>query len=404
MSTAKPNADTPENWDRSGLPAWTYFNEELHEIEKDLLFRRHWQLACHQSDVPEPGSYQCLDMVGERALILRGKDGTLRAFHNLCRHRGARVVADQSGHCKHALTCPFHGWSYALDGRLNAPLRPASLPDLDPEAYGLKPIEMEIWQGFVFIRFLKGAQPSVAQIMARHLEEAAPYDLENMAPSHDRIWHHSLKANWKSVRDVDNEGYHVPMAHPSLQDLYGKAYHDESYVEGSNRSFGAFNDGLGRLWSVRNYKKILPQMPKLPEQSQKGWLYLGLFPNTVIGIYPDSAIFYQEYPLSPSKTIQRGGAYRYREESRELRLARYLSSRIDRTTQNEDDQLIEWSWEAMQSSGYDDIILSDLEYGVRSHHDKLRDLIPAMTLAEEPESVAAANAALLTARQKPAAE
>ncbi len=404
MSSVTQNAFAPENWDRSGLPAWTYFNEELHEIEKEVLFRRHWQLACHLSDVPEPGSYQCLDMVGERAVILRGKDGVVRAFHNLCRHRGARVVGKQRGRCKHALTCPFHGWSYGLDGRLNSPLRPNSLPELDAEEHGLKPIEMEIWHGFVFIRFQAGDQPSVAEIMSRHQDEVAPYELETMVPAHKRFWQHTLAANWKSVRDVDNEGYHVPIAHPSLQDLYGKNYYDEAFIDGSNRSFATFNDGPSRFWSVKHYKNILPEMPNLPETSQQSWLYLSLFPNTVIGVYPDSTIFYQEYPLSPGKTIQRGGIYRYREESRELRLARYLSKRIDRTTQREDDQLIEWSWEAMQSSGYDDILLSDLEYGVRSYHDQLRVLIPAMNLDEEPESVAEANAALTDEQQKLAAE
>jgi len=206
------------------------------------------------------------------------------------------------------------------------------------------------------------------------------------------------------VRDVDNEGYHVPIAHPSVQDLYGKNYRDAPYWQGSNRAFAGFNEGPGRLWSVRNYKKILPEMPDLPKENQKAWLYLGLFPNTVIGVYPDSMIFYQEYPLSTGKTVQRGSVYRRPQESRELRLARYLSSRIDRSTQREDDQLIEWSWEAMQSSGYDDVILSDLEYGVRSHHDRLRDLIPVMTLDEEPGSVVEANTVLLDARQRVAAE
>ena len=77
----------PKEWDRSGLPAWTYTNAELFELEKDVLFRRHWQIAGHVSDVPEPGDYFCLDMIGERALIVRGKDGHVRAFHNVCRHR-----------------------------------------------------------------------------------------------------------------------------------------------------------------------------------------------------------------------------------------------------------------------------------------------------------------------------
>ena len=403
MSTRGP--EVPANWDRSGLPAWTYHNDEITEIEKELLFRRHWQLVCHQSDVPEPGDYQCLDMVGERAVIMRGKDGVIRAFHNLCRHRGSRVVAADKGQCKHAITCPFHGWSYALNGSLISPLRPKTLPELDPLHHGLKPIEMEIWQGFVFIRFLESAQASVAEIMAPFQEEAAAYRINTMVPAYDKMWQHEMDVNWKAVRDVDNEGYHVAIAHPGLRDLYGKNYYDEPPVEGANRSFGPFDEERGGLWSVRHYKKILPEMTNLPEANRRAWLYLGIFPNTVIGLYPDSVMFYQEHPVSPTKTIQRGAVYRYAEESRELKLARYLSRRIDRETLDEDTQLIEWTWEAMQSSAFDGIMLSDLEYGVRCYHDRLREVIPVMNLENAPgnDSVSAVNAAML-ARQRPAAE
>jgi phenylpropionate dioxygenase-like ring-hydroxylating dioxygenase large terminal subunit len=299
------------------------------------------------------------------------------------------------------ITCPFHGWSYDFDGTLRAPLRPQSLPDLDGVAYGLKPIELEIWQGFVFVRFQPGDQPSVAEIMAPFQDEAAGYQTGAMVPAYRKLWQQEMAVNWKSVRDVDNEGYHVPIAHPALQDLYGKNYYDEPLVEGSNRSFGEFNDGPGRLWSVRHYKKILPEMDDLRPANRRAWLYLGIFPNTVIGLYPDSMIFYQEFPISAGKTIQRGGAYRYANETRELRLARYLSGRIDRDTMDEDTQLIEWCFEAMQSSAYDDIVLSDMEYGVRSYHDRLRQLIPVMALKELPvgRSLASVNAEMLSGRR-----
>ena len=146
-------------------------------------------------------------------------------------------------------------------------------------------------------------------------------------------------------------------------------------------------------------------MTNLPKANRRAWLYLGIFPNTVIGLYPDSVMFYQEHPVSSTKTIQRGAVYRYAEESRELKLARYLSGRIDRETLDEDTQLIEWTWEAMQSSAFDGIILSDLEYGVRCYHDRLREVIPVMNEENAPgnDSVSAVNAAML-ARRRPAAE
>jgi phenylpropionate dioxygenase-like ring-hydroxylating dioxygenase large terminal subunit len=344
-------------------------------------------------------------MVGERTVIVRDKDGAIRAFHNLCRHRGSRVVGTDRGNCKHGITCPFHGWSYDLDGTLRAPLRPQSLPDLDPQAFGLKPVEMEIWQGFIFVRLQPSDQPSVAEIMAPFQEEAAAYRTDTMVPVYGKLWRQEMEVNWKSVRDVDNEGYHVPIAHPALHDLYGKNYFDEPPVNGSNRSFGAFNEGSSRLWSVRHYKKILPEMANLPPPNRRAWLYLGLFPNTVIGLYPESMIFYQEFPVSAHKTIQRGGTYRYAQESRELKLARYLSGRIDRETVDEDTQLIEWCCEATQSSAYDDIMLSDLEYGVRCYHDRLRELVPVMTLKDPPagRSLSSVNAEMLAGR-RPAAE
>ena len=208
-----------------------------------------------------------------------------------------------------------------------------------------------------------------------------------------------MAVNWKSVRDVDNEGYHVPMAHPGLQDLYGHGYNDNPFLDGTSRSFAPFNEGKGRLWSVRHYKNILPRHPSLPESHQRAWLYVGIFPNTVIGFYPDSVMFYQEFPLAVGMTLQRGAGYRLAEESRELRLARYLSGRIDRLTTIEDTQLIEWSYEATQSSGYEAALLSDLEYGVRSYHDRLREVLPVMNLAAAPAegSVASTNTEMASA-------
>jgi len=390
----------PPDWDRRGLPGWTYFNHELLELEKEELFRKRWQLACHVNDVPEPGDYITFDVAEERALVVRGHDGVIRAFYNLCRHRGSRVVADARGHCKAALICPYHGWVYNLDGTLRGAAQPGSFPHLDPVEWGLKPIEMEIWHGFIFVRFKPSDQPPVADILARFEAEIAPYQVETLLPASSVDWSDSTKVNWKSVRDVDNEGYHVAMAHPGLQDLYGYDYEDEPFIGGASRSIGRFNPGPGKLWSVRKYKSILPEATWLPESHRKAWLYIGLFPNAVIGLYPDSVIFYQEFPDGVGNARIRGSVYRHPDETRELRLARYLSGRIDTDTAAEDQMLTIWSCEATLSSGYDGIILSDLEYGVRTYHDHLREVLPVVNLEIEPEpgTVAERNTALLARR------
>jgi phenylpropionate dioxygenase-like ring-hydroxylating dioxygenase large terminal subunit len=374
----------PDVADRSGLPRWTYFNEEVLELEKDRLFRRCWQLVCHASDLPSPGDFMTFDVVGERAIVIRGKDGQIRGFHNLCRHRGSRIVREAQGHCDGAIVCPFHGWAYEFDGRLRGVSRRHTLPALDPAEHGLIPIETEVWMGFIFVRFLPSDQPSIADMLAPLADQIAPYRLEDLRPL-GGVWTEQMAANWKAVRDVDNEGYHVAVAHPSLQDLYGDNYKDDyAPLQGMVPAFSRFKEGNARQWSVRAYRNILPEASHLPESHRRAWFDIGIFPNQVISLYPDQVGFYQEFPLAVNRTGQRSAGYALPDNRREMKLARYLSSRIDRVTSKEDIELIQWSWEAMQSSGFKGVILSDLEAGVRHYHDKLRRLIPVMTLDEAP--------------------
>ena len=373
----------PENWDRRGLPAWTYRSQAMLELEKREIFHTHWQIAGHVNDLPKPGDYVTFDIGEERALVVRGEDGVMRAFNNLCRHRGARVAPETQGHCKNALVCPFHGWVYNLDGTLRGPAKPKSFGDLDRSSFGLKPIESEIWHGFIFVRFRPGPQPSVAELLALYEEDLADYRIEELVPSTGFQFAHS-PVNWKSVRDVDNEGYHVAMAHPGLQDLYGAHYKDFTYADGLSASKAAYNAHAGRRWSVRNYVNLAPEAVWLPESKRRMWAYYGVFPNGVISVTPETVQFYQEFPVSINETAIRGAAYRRREEDRQLRVARYLGQRIDRETFKEDQQLTIWSNEAMKSSAFEGFHLSDLEYGVRNHHDQMRRLLPVMTVADAP--------------------
>jgi phenylpropionate dioxygenase-like ring-hydroxylating dioxygenase large terminal subunit len=374
----------PNDWDRRGLPGWTYRSDALFELERDEVFLNHWQLAGHENDLPAPGDWISFDIFNERAVVMRGRDGVVRAFHNLCRHRGARVVDGLSGHCKGAIVCPFHGWVYNLDGTLRGAARPESFGEMDRTAFGLKTVEMEIWHGFIFLRFRPGPQPPVAVWLAPYDDDFAAYHAGELLPARVAGWGTDLAVNWKSVRDVDNEGYHVAMAHPALQDLYGRTYRDFVFAGGLGHSIAEFGDQPGRRWSVRHYLKVAPEQAWLPERLRRAWTYYTVFPNTVIAFTPESAQFYQDIPLSPGKTRLTGRIYRRAEESRAQRAARYLAYRIDRDTSAEDQQLSIWSNESMKSQAFEDFHLSDLEYGVRNHHDRLRALLPVMRLTEAP--------------------
>ncbi len=400
---AKLNDARPNEWDRRGLPAWTYHSPAMLELEKQELFRKHWQIAGHVNDVPKAGDFFTVDIADDRAIIMRGDDGVVRAFHNLCRHRGSRVAAEKQGHCKNAIVCPFHGWVYNFDGTLRGAARPQSFGALDKREFGLKPIESEIWMGFIFIRFAGGRQASVAETMAVYAPEMADYRMEHLVPVaqfNDVV----IPVNWKSVRDVDNEGYHVAMAHPALQDLYGATYLDQPYEKGVSRSLGRFNAHAGRCWSVRNYVKAAKDNALVPEDKRDLWAYYGLFPNAVIAVTPESVQFYQELPLTIGTTMIRSAVYRRPDESRAERVARYLARRIDRETYKEDIQLSIWSNESMKSSAFENFHLSDLEKGVRSHHDHVRAVLPVTTLDQRPaeDRIAALNAALTQGHELPA--
>jgi phenylpropionate dioxygenase-like ring-hydroxylating dioxygenase large terminal subunit len=374
----------PNDWDRKGLPAWTYHSPALFALEREHVFLTHWQLAGHVCDIPSPGDWLSFDLLGERAVVMRGQDGVVRAFHNLCRHRGARVVDGDKGQCKGAIVCPFHGWVYNLDGSLRGAARPDSFGELKREDFGLKPIEMETFHGFIFLRFSPGPQPSLATLLAPFAPDFAAYRLEDLVSVATPDWSSSLPVNWKSVRDVDNEGYHVALAHPGLQELYGRTYRDLNLEGGLTISHGHFGDAPGRGWSVRAYVRLSPDRADLPPHLRKAWTYYGLFPNMVLAMTPEGAQFYQDLPISPGETRLTGRMYRWPEESRAQRVARYLAMRIDRATSVEDRQLSIWSNESMKSSAFEGFHLSDLEYGLRRHHDGLRALIPVMTLGHAP--------------------
>lgn len=376
--------EVPQGWDRSGLPAWTYHSPALFDLEKRHVFLNHWQVAGHVSDIAAPGDWLAFDLLGERALVIRGRDGVIRAFHNLCRHRGARVVDGEQGACRGALVCPFHGWVYNLDGSLRGPARPETFGTLDRAEFGLKPIELGEFHGFLFLRFHPGPQPDIAKVLAPFAEDFAAYDAARLLPVAQGAWHSELPVNWKSVRDVDNEGYHVALAHPALQELYGRRYRDLHLDHGLSVSFGEYGDAPGRRWSVRHYLALSDGGPQLPPRLRRHWSYYGLFPNTVFAFTPEGAQFYHDLPLATRHTRLSGRLYRNAHETRRQRLARGLAARIDRETSAEDRQLTIWSNESMQSSAFEGFHLSDLEWGVRRHHDRLRALVPVTRLPTSP--------------------
>ncbi|HEU4517652.1 MAG TPA: Rieske 2Fe-2S domain-containing protein, partial [Steroidobacteraceae bacterium] len=215
------------------LPAWAYHSEEFHELEREQVFLSSWQVVCHQSELPEPGDYVAFEFFGRRGFVVRGTDGEICAFHNVCAHRAHAVVSGDRGHCAKFLTCMYHGWTYHLDGRNRSVSAPDTFPKFDRSKYGLKPIELETFMGMVFVRF-RGGEPSVAERMAPHVAELSHYRIAEMVPL-DETWTHEVAIDWKNVVENYVEDYHFPIGHPGLSALMEAQYDRENFPGGTMR-------------------------------------------------------------------------------------------------------------------------------------------------------------------------
>ena len=241
------SANPVSSFSRETLPGWTYNNAEFFALERRDLLLKNWQIVCHVNEVAKPGDYATLEMLGERAFVIRGDDGALRAFHNVCRHRAAAVVRGATGHCNQAIRCFYHGWAYELDGRLKALPAEATFANLNKADFGLKPLEIEIYMGFVFIRFVAGGA-GVAERLAPYHDELAAYRIEEMVPW-GRVWDVDIPVDWKNVMDNYLEGYHVPVGHPGLYRLFGTSYEVEARPGNIARAIGWLRDKESSNWT-----------------------------------------------------------------------------------------------------------------------------------------------------------
>ncbi|MDQ4087657.1 MAG: aromatic ring-hydroxylating dioxygenase subunit alpha [Pseudomonadota bacterium] len=356
------------------LPGWIYHDPEFFEVEMRRVIRPSWQIVCHASEIAEPGEWRSLELLGESVIVIRGGDGEARAFANVCRHRGSRLV-DGTGGCAKRLTCPYHGWTYAADGRLIGLPRKSDYAGLDPSDWSLIPVELEEWHGFLFVR-LEGGGASVADMMGPYEAEIAPYRLGEVRAL-GRITLRPRDVNWKNVADNYSDGLHIAVAHPGLTRLFGGNYGIEA-GEHADRMWGDLVERPSRNLSERAYQQLLP------EEAGSRWLYFKLWPNVAFDLYPDQVDFMHFVPVSPTETMIREISYALPDARREMRAARYLNWRINRRVNEEDTALIRRVQQGMGSSLYTPGPLGESEVCLRSFATKLRRLIPEARLDRPP--------------------
>jgi len=195
------------------LPASWYRDAGLWPRERETIFARTWLFATHVSALPEPGSWRAEMLAGYPVIIVRDENGTLRAFHNVCRHRAGPLTNAASGRCEGALVCQYHGWRYALDGRLRQARDFGPADNFDPRDFALFPLKLEVWRGLIFV----GIEPAQAlrEMLAPLDARLGDADWASLAIPLRRT--HDIACNWKTYVENYLEGYHIPNMHPSIE-------------------------------------------------------------------------------------------------------------------------------------------------------------------------------------------
>lgn len=363
------------------LPAWLYTDPRFFALEREKVFRPAWHMMGHINDAPHAGNYITLDILGERIVTVRGDDGELRSFHNVCRHRAGKIAGEARGVCGARLVCPYHAWSYKLDGSFAGAPKWQGFDGLDPSTLGLKPVEQEIAFGFIFVR-LQAGLPSVADMMAPYADELAAFELEKLVPN-GRVTLRPRPVNWKNVGDNYSDGMHIPVAHPGLSRLFAGSYRIEAKAW-IDKMWGHISETPSNNWSEGAYQKLLDGFTHIPAERRKLWAYYKLWPNVALDIYPDQVDFMQFIPVSANETLIREIAYVHPDASREMRAARFLNWRINRQVNAEDTTLIEGVQQGMESSSYTTGPLSPSEVCLISFGKRMRELIPEASFETAP--------------------
>lgn len=367
-----------------GLPAWVYSHPPLTRLEFERIFKPSWQIACHLSQLAGPGDFVTLDLYSDSVIVLRDAAGAVRAHRNVCRHRGTRLL-EGAGKCAGRITCPYHGWSYRYDGSLLATPARDSFPDLNLAEYGLDPVATEIALGFVWVCLASPPPPpSPSQLWAPFLEELAPYQLERLVPIQPlqvECW----DVDWKIAMDNYLESYHVPIGHPGLNRLFSPDYEDQRGAGPIARGISWMRQTPSARWSERIYQHYIGELTSnLPEPNRRSWRFYSCLPNLGIDVFPEQIDFFQVLPRAAGKALVRSAVFALPDGRREMRLMRWLGTRINREVNAEDRRLCERLQRGMGDSSYRPGPLSRIEQWMLQLHDLLRERIPEIELADAP--------------------
>jgi len=287
-----------------GLGREAYLDPERFEAEQRMIFARSWNCVGRSAELGKPGAYLTGQVAGESILVVRQRNGSLRAFRNLCRHRGARLCLEPTGALDKAIRCPYHAWTYGLDGHLIAAPNASEMPDLDKAERSLLQVPVEEWAGYAWVR-LAGegtlAEQVEPQLQERFgsLEPFARYQLDRLAVGH-RVTY-DVASNWKSIVENFMECYHCASLHPELTEAvpeFASGYGTVSGGVGRGAAFAGTLEGFSR-----SHRAWRPRLRGLLEEDDRLFFGVVLLPGCLAVLVPDHVAFFRIEPLAPGRTL-----------------------------------------------------------------------------------------------------
>ncbi len=281
------------------LPGEYYTSAEIFAEEAERLFAREWICVGRTDRLAEPGNFFVRTIAGESLIFLRDRGGTLRAFFNLCRHRGTRLCSQESGQFSETIQCQYHAWTYATDGRLIGAPHMNEVAGFDKLDYPLHQAALAEWEGFLFVNLARDPQPfetTHAPLIGRFSRFGLPSLKAGHRVSYD------VPANWKLIFQNYNECLHCPVIHPELSARM-------PYQSGANDlTEGPFIGGymvisepaMSVTMSGAACGLLLAEFPA--EAGRRAYYY-SFQPNMLLSIQPDYVNYYTLWPVSPSRTV-----------------------------------------------------------------------------------------------------
>ncbi len=284
------------------LPGSAYTDASVFALEQERIFERTWTCVALAADLATPGAFRTVPVGRESVVLVRGRDGVVRGFLNVCRHRGAALCSGE-GQLRRTLQCPYHAWTYSFSGELVAAPNLTTMPDVDRAAYGLHAVALREWLGYVWVCLAPDPPPFeadvVGEVVARlgDVDSIDRYDVAGLALGH-RV-RYDVAANWKLIVENFMECYHCATIHPELTEVlpeFADGYAAQYWV-GHGASFAADAQGFtvdGRAGS--------PRLPGIAEDQDRRYYAITVKPQVFVNLVPDHVIVHRMTPLAPDRT------------------------------------------------------------------------------------------------------